>query len=249
MNRFKKDLETQTLRMQFFCLQPTYANYCEIRDNKKLRIEQGDSYDIWEKAVLATYWGVWVTRGELPESLGDANSLETQKRNHVIAFIRAEKNLLGKFKIKPTGIGLDRVWYLFFATGKSKYLNLAFETSGNCYITPTLQDTAIDMFQAVQTKYNDKIRETRESSPDYFETCGYTQPLLAVDAFTALDKIINNKKIILNNAGYNPRVHSLEDASKLVSFGDSPKEAPKETDNKLKEARAVFEDIVGKLRL
>lgn len=157
----KKARETLVLRMQFFCLDPKKRNFYEICDDAGLQREMADYMPIWKMACIHQYGKFWDIQEEEYE--------ENRK-----AFVQETKRLYSRLLISPSSIGLDRMWYLFFATGDINALEAAYSVAGNTSAKQNLREYAADRFTTFKEEYERKIAEALERDPNYFkrhETC------------------------------------------------------------------------------
>jgi hypothetical protein len=181
MDKYKKKLETLTLQMQHFCLDPKWTIYNEITKSTRLKNEQG-AYDAWKLAVLATYGTTWA----LPKTI-----VESAIEDFNDTYRRVSARLL----IKPSPTNLDNMWYIFFATGNKKHLKEAFEVAGNETSSNKLKNSALDMFQAIQNSYRDKIKKIKDNwnsiDPDFKKLPGLT-------AFDEFQQVVDIKTKELN---------------------------------------------------
>ena len=152
---YKKHAETLLLRMQFFCIDPKYSNYCEIIEHKKIQNEQSAYIDIWKLACITQYGILW----NLPEN----EVAETRKK-----FEQEMRTLYARLLMRPTSTNLDRMWFVFFATGDINALKAAFEVSGNQSAKPDLQIAASDQFSNFRDEYRDQINNALEKDSEYF---------------------------------------------------------------------------------
>lgn len=163
--QMKQLVETLTLRMQFFHLDPKWTNFIEICDCAKLRGDQAHIYEYWRLGCLTTYSDYWV------EQHGDTHPLlapEVQEQ-HLEEFEQLEQKLIKKLSDYPNTTALDRVWYLYFATGEYKYMKAAFEIAGHNEAKPQLREDAVTMYTTIEEKYGDKIRDAIAQNPRYFD--------------------------------------------------------------------------------
>lgn len=164
INELRKQLETDVLRMQFFCLDPKWENFRDICANRKLVMEQGDNFDVWKVAAISTFGKQWnsiygeETTGLNPVALDSARS---KYHNYI-------KTISSRLLVRPTRGNLDKMWYFFFATGDINFLRTCFETAGNTRCNGDLRDVAIEMFETFRKEYIKKAAEARESRPNFF---------------------------------------------------------------------------------
>jgi hypothetical protein len=195
--QMKQQVETLTLRMQFFHLDPKWKNFLEICDCTKLQSEQGHVYDIWRLGCLTTYADEWV------EQYGDTHELltpEAQER-HMEEFMELEDKLQRKVSEYPNSTALDQVWYLYFATGEYIYLKTAFELAGHHRAKPGLREDAVVMYTTIKEQYADKIREAEEHDSGYFDNHDCFATRSAKYNWERLDAEINSKNIEMDEKG------------------------------------------------
>jgi hypothetical protein len=162
--QMKQLVNTLTLRMQFFHLDPQWKNFLEICDCTKLKSEQDHVYEYWRLGCLTTYADYWIEQygDELPLLTDDAQADYLEK------FTELEDKLIKKLTENPTSTALDQVWYLYFATGEYKYLKAAFEIAGHDKAKRNLRDDAIMMYATIDDQYFDKITEALDHDSNYF---------------------------------------------------------------------------------
>lgn len=155
VQQYKNQTETLVLRMQFFCLDPKYANYKEICANPKIQHDQSQYIDIWKLACLHQYGKFWnIPETELIES-------ETE-------FAKEMRKLSSRLLVQPTATNLDRMWYVFFATGDIGVLRAVFEVSGNDSAKKNLRIAASDQFANFRDEYRRRIQDALDRDPNYF---------------------------------------------------------------------------------
>lgn len=152
--KYKKHAENLLSHMQFFCLDPDYDKYKEIIENNSIKNEQSEFIELWKLACITQYGLLW----DLPnENIVDAS----QK------FEKEMRNLYARLLMRPTATNLDRMWYVFFATGDINTLKAAFEVSGNESASQKLQIAASDQFANFRDAYKDKMQELLYQDPNY----------------------------------------------------------------------------------
>lgn len=162
--QLKQEVETLTLRMQFFHLDPKWNNFKEICACRKLCNEQGHVIELWRLGCLAEYGEWWA--GQYDDPLLN----QTARGENLCKYSEQVEDLLSRIVKRPTSTMLDKIWYLFFATGNYNFLETAFHVGGNRQCKPGLRDDAVIMFDTIRSQYAQKIEETEKRQPDYFET-------------------------------------------------------------------------------
>ena len=198
IEKYRQHLETLTVRMQLFHLDPQWNNFVEITEYKKLQSQQAQVFEIWKLGCLVTYGKYWVSQSEAAAKYPRL-STDAQLEN-LTSFVKSEQHLLKEVDSHPTSTRLDRVWYLFFATGDYKYLKVGFETAGNQNAKIQLRDDALNMFETIREKYQSKIDETLESHPNYFKDHDMECVKNAPGNWKRLDEEILGKTTELNEA-------------------------------------------------
>lgn len=171
LQEYKNHAEMLVLRMQFFCLDPKYANYKEICAYPKIQHDQSEYIGIWKLACLTQYGKFW----DIPES----ELLESKR-----AFTEEMRKLSSRLLIRPTSGNLDRMWYVFFATGDINALRAAFEVSGNGSAKKDLRIAASDQFANFRDEYKRRIQDALDKDPNYFRN--HEIPML--DTQTVFDR-------------------------------------------------------------
>lgn len=126
--------------MEFFFLNPNKETYLKIKNDKKLKNELGDIYDIWIIGVIATYGDIF---NESDEIIGEFK----EKFNNDVEIIKT------KLIINPSGLLLNKCWQIFHITGDYNALELCFETAGNIKAKPALRDNAIGLFKNYKEQF------------------------------------------------------------------------------------------------
>lgn len=152
MSRIKKQnakYQTLLLQMKFFCLDPQYAIFEEIIGCAKIKREP--CFDVWKSAVLNLYGPKWVENDHIQnyDSGGDM-----------------KEKIIKKIAEKPTRLSIDRLWFLYFATGDSVLLLHALKVGGNKSASPATINVILDMHIYFMTKYAEKIEEIN-NNPNY----------------------------------------------------------------------------------
>lgn len=181
--QFQKELETQILRMQFFHLDPQYDHYKEITEHQKLCREQEHVLEWWKLACFVEYGEVWKL-----DSFGGLNKEQALRK-----YVKDVEELIKKHDARPSIMTLDRIWYLFFASGDYKYLKIGFETAGNVAASVGLRDDALKMFEQIREQYAEKIREAKNHDPNYFTNHEMQNTRNAESGWLDLDREIQGK--------------------------------------------------------
>ena len=198
IEKYRQQLETLTVRMQLFHLDPQWNNFVEITEYKKLESQQAQVFEIWKLGCLVTYGKYWVSQSDNASKYPGLSS-DAQLEN-LEKFVKLEQQLLKELDTHPSSTRLDRVWYLFFATGNYKYLKAGFETAGNQNAKFQLRDDALNMFETIRDKYQSKIDETNEAHPNYFKDHDMECTRNAPNVWKRLDEEILGKTNELNEA-------------------------------------------------
>lgn len=206
--KYKKLSEQLLLRMQFFCLDPKYSNYCEIIEHRKIQSEQSAYIELWKLACIDRYGKLW--------DIDESEVASAQNR-----FAKEMRNLNARLLMSPSSINLDRMWFVFFATGDLNVLKAAFEVSGNNAAKSELRVAASDQFLNFRDAYLEKIDQALKKDPDYFrnhETVAglddTENPLLRTQyVFDKFQEQIDAANTQLNNADddddLNSQVHGI----------------------------------------
>jgi hypothetical protein len=181
--QYKKELEILILRMQFFHLDPQYSHFTEIIEHKKLCSEQEHVIDWWKLACFIEYGDKW--------QLTTLNNLTREQA--LRKYVKDVDDLIKKHDSRPTTVTLDRIWYLFFASGDYKYLRIGFETAGNSAASSGLRDDALKMFESIREQYAEKIREAKNHDKDYFKNHEISNTRNAESKWLDLDVEIQGK--------------------------------------------------------
>ena len=244
--RMKKEVETQTLRMQFFHLDPKWKNFIEICECTKLKSEQAHVFDLWRLGCLTTYEDEWI------EQYGDTHELltpEAQER-HMEEFTELEEKLTRKVSEYPNTTALDQVWYLYFATGEYKYLKAAFELAGHNRAKPGLREDAIIMYTTIKEQYMDKIEDAVEHDPEYFNNHDSYVTRSAKYNWDRLDAEINTTNEDMEEKGItekttNAEIDEILSEIKEYKFVEDAKMS--EHDKKIKSGANMFKKVLFRL--
>lgn len=183
----KKEVETLTLKMQFFHLDPSKADYLKIVGNNKLCSEQSNIIDVWKNACLAEYGDLW----GLFEN-------DTRKAENMLKYSNDIQNLIKRFEKRPTSTLLDQIWYMFFATGNYNFLHIGFEAAGHPNATIALRKDALSMFETIKEQYAEKITMALQHDVNYFKNHEYKNTQNAPTVWEALDLEIQGAMTKLN---------------------------------------------------
>jgi hypothetical protein len=151
----KKKNDELLLRMQFFCLDPKKINFDEICGNGRLAAEQSDYMGIWKMAAIHQYGEFW----DYPSEDITKNKAE---------FEAELKRLYARLLVRPTSMILDKMWFVFFATGDINALENAFGVSGNESASKDIRNAASDQFAHFRDEYRRRINEALGKDPHYF---------------------------------------------------------------------------------
>lgn len=204
IEQYKKELETLTLRMQFFHLDPQYNHFKEIINHKKLCSEQAHVIDWWKTACLIEYGDEWAKTYDMKDfwinglgvdnsGFSDLSGFSVEKTGILQKYTKDTTDLIKKHDKRPTPTSLDQIWYLFFASGDYKYLKIGFETAGNMAASMGLRDDALRMFEGIREQYMEKIREAKERDSAYFANHDMPNTRNAEARWLELDKEIQSK--------------------------------------------------------
>jgi len=161
LQQMKKQVNLLTLRMQFFHLDPKWENFVEIIENGKVCREQDHVMDLWKTACLMEYNQYWP---EIANKFPDFDGPQT-----LLKYSNNVQKLLVRFEKRPSSYVLDQVWYLYFATGNYNFLKKGFESAGYMAATNGFRNDAITMYEKIRDQYVDKISETKQSHPNWFQ--------------------------------------------------------------------------------
>lgn len=201
--QIKEQTELLTLRMQTFCLDPKWQNFIEIIYNKNIQNEQSDVFEYWKKACLAKYgyfWTEWYEHELLEPDVLDEIISET---------VDMSRRLQTRLQVQPRPVLLDRMWYLFFATGDLGCLREAYSVGGS-QSSKSLAINAVEMFQKFRNFYESKIADALRNDVNYFEHHEIAEiaselelpnPMAGLkDVFSKLDKSIEDAMNRLHEA-------------------------------------------------
>lgn len=169
----KQYVETLTMRMQFFHLDPKWHNFLEICEYKKIQIDQSHVMEIWKLGCLITFCDEWSEQYDHP----------WLNQDHWNNFKTLEQSIMRRAINRPNTTVLDQVWYLYFATGDYKYLKAAFEIAGNENAKADLRETAIEMYANIRERYLEKTADLPEHSYNWEK----------------LNAVINDKKELVSS--------------------------------------------------
>ncbi len=177
INKFKAELERLLLSMQFFCLDPKLSIYNEIIACKKLENQNADYFKVWKNSAISRYGSLWQLA---PSTVNDA----TEANNTTIDKLMNTK--------KPTTETSDKLWYIFFASGKLEDLENVYSIMGARLLDAEKASIMSDRYQTFKGAYSRKTQEVIAKSSTFFtdhESAPY--PLAASSAFDEMDKKIN----------------------------------------------------------
>jgi len=204
IDQMRKNVETLTLRMQFFHLDPKYENYQEIVSNAKLCSEQSNVIDVWKNACLAEYGEIW-----------SVFSPTFPKEQNLLKYAADIQRLMKKFEQRPTSTLLDQIWYIFFATGDYNFLRTGFEAAGHPNSTKALRDDALTMFETIREQYSEKITEAKQHDANYFVNSEIPNVRNAPLRWEELDKEIHGKMTEIGEANDDEISELLADDKKI----------------------------------
>jgi hypothetical protein len=236
MDEAKKKTEKLTLNMQFFCLDPRLENYREISSSTKLKNEQGDLYDIWNLAVLAKYGRDW--------------NLDIENNK----FKKESDKISSLLLLRPSSKLLDKMWYIFFATGEITVLQAAFEVAGNQKSSKELKDYALNMFETIREKY----REVSPAGANIFKRFDEilhqnTEKLKKMDHDVLNDSDSIDRILSGSTTNNNSNSDSDNESENSNDSENSDIDEKKKLKKKIKEASSLFDeiakDVMGKVQL
>jgi hypothetical protein len=187
LDAIKADTERLLLSMQFFCLDPRLELYNEICSSKTVQNQQADFINLWKNAAISTYGDAW---GMLNDDI------ETAQNEH-----RFIVDKLTNTKI-PTSETADKLWYIFFATGKVDDLENIWALSGARMIDPQVANIMADRYVTFKGAYKDKVYQTLSKNTKYLTDHPMSPyPLLASTAFEEMQKRIDKMHDDIDDAG------------------------------------------------
>jgi hypothetical protein len=206
LKQYRKNVELLTKRMQFFCLDPQYNNFVEICNCNKLKSEQNHVFDIWKTTALACNGMRWISE------FGERKDLNKNIiRDALILFIKNDENVLKLFNENPTDTRLDRIYYMFFASGRYKYLKACYEAIVNEKAKKKFIDIAVQMYDTIQEEYSEKINIIRKRGVDDIKSI-----IDCIDAFDKLNSEISTREKTLKKVNFDPTKHEVRDLGDLV---------------------------------
>jgi len=197
--KIDKKINDLTLKMQFFCLDPNQQIYQEIVSSTKLKNVQSDVFEIWNLAVCTKYG----------EELG-LGAEEIKK--YTEKFNRESKQISTLLLLRPTSRILDKMWYIFFATGELASLQAAFETAGNAKASKELKETSVKTFETVRDEYQQKIHLAKSNKTpltDYFHN--------VCETFDKFEEILKKKTKEIEKLDSNPLESNISEILSKVS--------------------------------
>lgn len=236
----KKEVETLTLKMQFFHLDPSKTDYLNIIGNTKLCNEQSNIIDVWKNACLAEYGETW----------GLCGVSDITKAENLIKYSNDIQNLLKRFEKRPTATLLDQIWYMFFATGNYNFLHIGYEAAGHPNSSNALRKDALTMFETIKEQYADKIATALQHDANYFKNHEYKNTQNAQKVWEDLDFEIQGVMAELNNnrEDIDAEINDILNKNKqykFVSDADA-KKTPEELEHekKLNKGAELFDKIL-----
>jgi len=213
----KQKMETLTLQMQFFCLDPQYQIFQEIC--KTRLIKAGKYADIWKLAVLDTYGDKWLEEGYIDRDETDLDEMDKLTET----FESAKDKLLTQVQKKPTRSNIDQLWYLFFATGKSSLLVHIYKAMGDDRVNKRFAEDMADMYINFTIEYRKKIQEienkpqyisSHQIGPDHFRDL--IKNFKAIMTVLELEQTKVQNKVGDNSSSSNPSLGTTAELEKIV---------------------------------
>lgn len=234
INKFKAELDRLILSMQFFCLDPKLSIYNEIISNKKLENQQADYFKVWKNSAISTYGKLW----NLPTNL--TSIAESENSNTIEKLMNAKK---------PTTETSDKLWYIFFASGKLEDLENVYSIMGARMLDAEKASIMSDRYQTFKGAYSRKAQEILAKNPNFFvEHESVPLPLQASTVFDEMDKKIERMS---ENIELEGDVESLISRINSTVSSDEPQPdiSKEELDKrrKMEEMKAKFENIQTKV--
>lgn len=214
--QFKKELETLTVRMQFFHLDPQYNHYQEIISHQKLCREQEHVIEGWKLACFVEYGEIWKME----------SFLNLNREQALSKYVKMVEELVKRHDARPSTMTLDRIWYLFFASGDYKYLKIGFETAGNVAASAGLRSDALKMFEQIREQYAEKIREAKDHDSNYFVNHQMPNTRNAEAGWLDLDKEIQGKMTQLQETFPEEKSVNDDDIEQLIKANKKYKFVP-----------------------
>jgi hypothetical protein len=187
LDAVRADTERLVLSMQFFCLDPRLELYNEIINSATIRNQQADFIGLWKSAAVATYGDMWGMLNDDIQTAQRENSDTVSK--------------LSNTKV-PTSETADKLWYIFFATGKVEDLENIWALSGARMIEPHVANIMTDRYVTFKDAYTQKVADATIKNDKYFSDHPMSPfPLLASGAFNEMQRRIDKMTDDIDDAG------------------------------------------------
>jgi hypothetical protein len=191
-NKYKAQHDLLVKQMQFFCLEPSFEAFTAICASKKLQAEQAHVFDIWKSAALMCNGPRWLSDGSITKE---------DMKSALVEYVKNDKNVMDAFNAHPTDSRLDRIWFLFFATGRYKYLEAGYLAMITPGISSALADIAMQMYKTIKSNYDEQIEKLRTSvGSGGLEGTSFKSTTDAIASIQKLDEEIAKREEILNRA-------------------------------------------------
>ena len=159
----KQRNEELILKMQFFCLNPEYEVFKKICESTWIQNTQ-DYFSEWKLACEVKYGFRKFTAMEI-----------TKNQAKIEEWVNS---MTGETTVRK----IDKVWYVFFATGDYAVLEALYESCGSDKLSNLEMETVSDQFIMFIDKYQDKIKEVRENGEATRDTDRLTSAIKKVKA-------------------------------------------------------------------
>lgn len=142
--------------MRSFCLNPTWSLFKKICEDKKNL--KKPHFPIWRAACVVKYLEKWSKKPGFPESNKFSN-----KSDEYLTFYKEEgENILREIERKPTDALINKLWYMFYATGEVGFIQKAFEVCGY-EASETIRKIAMSTFDESKRFYFMEIAKLNKS--------------------------------------------------------------------------------------
>jgi hypothetical protein len=138
---------------------------------------------------------------------------------------------------------LDKMWYIFFATGELTALQAAFELAGNQKASPELINTSMNMFDTFKAEYQKKINSL-SNDPNYFKNHKNPLTLDNSKVFDEFDRLLSKTTESLDDS----EIATISESLKYkINDELIPKKSEPPINKKLIEGSKLFDELADEI--
>lgn len=165
LNILRDKIESLTLDLQKFCLQPSLKKFTEICSCVSVRRNEEAGFASWRTACLYKYGEDWGLKEDPEDAKKTLQNLE-------FVFSIEDENLCKKAIETPTQSIAVKLIYIFFALGELKYIDLFYQCMGHEKLSVLTRRYLVGVYKNTREMYKLAVSELLSKNPHHFSELG-----------------------------------------------------------------------------